>query len=89
MSYIVALLLSNAVASRRDLSIYYNRTLAFILFNSCILALYSIKVISLNKGIGLYGGLFNSTPVSNTFHIFIFLLTSVIILVTSFYPRKV
>ena len=89
ISCIVLLLLSNAVAIRRDISIYYNRTLGFILFNSFILGLFSLKILSVNKGIALYGGLFNSTALSNTFHIFIFFVTFIIILITSFYPRKV
>ena len=89
ISYIISLLLSNAVALRRDLSIYYNRTLVYILFYNFILGYFSLKILSLNKGIGLYGGLFNSTAISNTFHIFIFFLTFIILLITSFYPRKI
>lgn len=89
ISCIIALLLSNAVALRRDLSIYYSRTLVFILFNCFILSLFSLKILSLNKGIGLFGGLFNSTAINNTFHTFTFFITSIIILLTSFYPRKV
>ena len=88
-SYVVLLLLSNAVASRRDISIYYNRTLVFILLNSFILGLYSLKLLSLNKGIGLYGGLFSSTAITNVFDVFVFFITLVILLITSFYPRKV
>ena len=89
ISFIFILLLSNAVALRRDLSIYYNRTLVFILLYSFTLALLSLKILSLNKGIGLYGGLFCSTAISNVFHIFTFFITFFILLITSFYPRKV
>lgn len=89
ISYIISLLLSNAVALRRDLSIYYSRSLVLILFNSFILSLLSLKILSLNKGLGLFGGLFNSTAISNTFHIFTFFITCFILLLTSFYSRKV
>lgn len=89
ISSIFALLLSNAVALRRDLSIYYNRTLVFILLYNFILSLASLKLLSLNKGIGLYGGLFNSTALSNVFHTFTFFVTFFILLLTSFYSRKV
>jgi len=43
----------------------------------------------LAKGVGIFGGLFHTTATTNFFHLFIFLITSVILLLTSFYPRKV
>ena len=43
----------------------------------------------LSKGIGIFGGLFHSTSITNFFHIVILAITSVILLLTSFYPRKV
>jgi NADH-ubiquinone oxidoreductase chain 2 len=43
----------------------------------------------LHKGIGIYGGLFNVTLFTQTFNIFIFLLSAVILILTSFYPRKI
>ena len=89
ISSVVFLLLSNAVTLRRDISIYYNRTLVLILFYSLILGLLSLKILSLNKGISLFGGLFNSTAITNTFHVFTFFVTCFILLITSFYPRKV
>jgi NADH-ubiquinone oxidoreductase chain 2 len=42
----------------------------------------------LQKGIGLYGGLFNATPISHSFQIFILLICGIILLMTGFYPRK-
>jgi NADH-ubiquinone oxidoreductase chain 2 len=42
----------------------------------------------LEKGIGLYGGLFNVTAVTQSFQIFILIVTGVILLMTAFYPRK-
>ncbi len=46
-------------------------------------------VLSLGKGIGLYGGLFHVQAFTHSFHIFILLISAVIIVLTAFYPRKV
>lgn len=43
----------------------------------------------LDKGIGLYGGLYHVTSTTQTFHIFIFILSAAILQLTGFYPRKV
>jgi NADH-ubiquinone oxidoreductase chain 2 len=43
----------------------------------------------LSKGIGIYGGLFNVTTFTQTFNIFILLISAVILTLTAFYPRKV
>lgn len=84
---IIALLLSNAVNLRRDISILYNR-IAMIILAYCILNdLFSLTVVT--KGIGLHGGLLLVSSLSQVFHIFIFLITLLILTLTSFYPRKV
>ena len=49
----------------------------------------SLKMTSSNKGIGLYGGLFQTTSLTQTFHLFIFAICAVILQLTAFYPRKV
>ena len=43
----------------------------------------------LDRGIGLYGGLFHATSTTQIFQIFIFLISSIILQLTGFYPRKV
>jgi NADH-ubiquinone oxidoreductase chain 2 len=43
----------------------------------------------LEKGIGIYGGLFNVTTFTQTFNIFIILVSAVILTLTAFYPRKI
>jgi NADH-ubiquinone oxidoreductase chain 2 len=48
----------------------------------------SFHVTYLEKGIGLYGGLFNVTCITHTFQIFIFIICGIILLMTAFYPRK-
>lgn len=86
---LILLLLSNAITSRRDKSILYSRSTILILLISAFIAYDSLSLLFLAKGIGIFGGLFHTTATTNTFHIFIFLISSVILLLNSFYPRKV
>jgi NADH-ubiquinone oxidoreductase chain 2 len=84
---ILSLLISNAVTLRRDLSILFNR-IAIIALIYCILH-DVISLSFLNKGIGLHGGLLHITNTTQIFHIFIFVVSILILQLTSFYPRKV
>lgn len=86
---VLFLLLSNAVTLRREKSILYSRDAIIILLFSCVIALKSLNMYFLYKGIGLYGGLFHATPITQTFHIFIFFVSAIILQLTAFYPRKV
>jgi len=84
---ILSLLLSNAVTLRRDISILFNR-IVIIALAYCIL--HDITNISfMTKGIGLHGGLLNITNITQMFQIFIFFISILILILTSFYPRKV
>ncbi|ABU49450.1 NADH dehydrogenase subunit 2 (mitochondrion) [Parastagonospora nodorum SN15] len=89
LNSLILLLLSNAITSRRDKSILYSRVSISILLISALISYDNLSILFLAKGIGIFGGLFHVTATTNTFHIFIFLMTSVILLLTSFYPRKV
>ena len=84
---VVIILLSNAVTLRRDMSIIFNRITILALIYCIIQDIMSLYVI--NKGIGLQGGLLHITSTTQIFHIFIFLLSILILQLTSFYPRKV
>nr|YP_010119220.1 NADH dehydrogenase subunit 2 [Erysiphe pisi]QQY98236.1 NADH dehydrogenase subunit 2 [Erysiphe pisi] len=86
---IIFLLLSNAVTLRRDKSILYSRVAIIVLLYSSIIAINSLFISSLAKGIGLYGGLFHATAITQNFHIFIFIISAIIIQLTAFYPRRV
>lgn len=83
------MLLSNALTSRQDKSILYSRIVITGLIYSSYLAWNHLHVQPLEKGIGIYGGLFNVTTFTQTFHIFLFLISGVILILTAFYPRKV
>jgi NADH-ubiquinone oxidoreductase chain 2 len=84
---IIFILLSNAVTIRRDISILFNR-IAILTLTYCILQ-DTMSLCIINKGVGLHGGLLHITYITQIFHIFIFLISIVILQLTSFYPRKV
>jgi NADH-ubiquinone oxidoreductase chain 2 len=86
---LIILLLSNSICLRRDLSILYSRATITILLIATLIAYDNLDLLFLNKGIGLFGGLFSVTALSIVFHIFIMIITSIILLLTSFYPRKI
>jgi NADH-ubiquinone oxidoreductase chain 2 len=44
---------------------------------------------SVDRGIGVYNGLFHTTAITQIFHIFIFLISAVILQLTAFFPRRV
>lgn len=86
MLTILFLLVSNAVVSRRDLSLLFNR-IAIIGLIYCILQDFtSLSVI--NKGIGLHGGLVYISSITQVFHIFIFIISILILQLTGFHYRK-
>ncbi len=84
---ILFILLSNAVNLRRDMAILYNRVSLVSLFY-CGLISYATANI-LNKAIGLHGGLLLYTNLNNLFHVFIFLISGLILTLTAFYPAKI
>ncbi len=86
---ILFLLLSNAVTLRRDKSILFSRIAISVLLYSSILAINSLYMVYLDRGIGLYSGLFHITGTTQVFHIFIFIVSATILQLTGFYPRRV
>ena len=88
ISLLTSLLISNALTLRKDKSILFSRIVMIALILSTVLAFNNLFVLSLDKGIGLYGGLFHVTATTQSFNIFIFVVTTIILTITSFYPRK-
>ena len=88
LTFLILLLLSNGLTIRPDTSILYSRIGLLIVFYSIISSISSFHITYLQKGIGLYGGLFNVTPITHSFQIFILLVCGIILLMTGFYPRK-
>ena len=70
ISSLLLLLMSNAITLRRDKSILYSRATIIILLISALITYDNLYFLFLNKGIGIYGGLFHTTCTTNIFHIF-------------------
>nr|QCW06916.1 NADH dehydrogenase subunit 2 [Drechslerella brochopaga] len=82
------LLLINAVTSRRDKTLSHNRITSLILLYSTFLALNSLHMTCIETGIGVYGGLFLVTTITQNFVVFIFILSFIYIYIESFYCRN-
>jgi NADH-ubiquinone oxidoreductase chain 2 len=54
-----------------------------------LLAISSLYITYIDRGIGIYSGLFHVTSITQIFHIFIFIVSAVILQLTGFYPRRV
>jgi NADH-ubiquinone oxidoreductase chain 2 len=81
--------MSNAVTTRRDKSILYSRAGIVVLLYSSIICYNALSISFLEKGIGLYGGLFHANSTTHIFHLFVILLSASILSLTAFYPRKI
>lgn len=88
LTFLSLLLFSNGLTFRPDTSILYSRVGIVILIYSLFSALTCFHLTYLEKGIALYGGLFNISAITQSFQIFIFLISILIMLMTGFYPRK-
>ena len=88
LTFLILLLLSNGLTIRPDTSILYSRIGITMLFYCFISAHMGYNIDYLENGVSLYGGLFNVTSITHTFQMFIFLICSIILSMTAFYPRK-
>jgi NADH-ubiquinone oxidoreductase chain 2 len=79
-------LISIAVNNRRDTSIIYNRLITLTVFFSLILIFININFFE--KGISMYNGLFFIKNYNIFFISFILILNILILLLISYYPRK-
>lgn len=87
-TFLLFLLLSNGLNTKPDIAILYSRTGFIIIIYIIISCLNSFFITYLDKGIGIYGGLFGTSCISHNFQIFTCIICSTIILMTGFYPRK-
>ena len=88
MLSILFLLSSNAVTLRRDKSILYARVVITILIFCFILSFNSYYSEFSAKGLGLFAGLYQTSAITQIFHMFVILITALIIQLNGFYPRK-
>ena len=82
---IILLLLVNAVSSRRDSTIFFNRVAILILLYSGILGYESLYSTSLDTGIGIYGSLFHTTRITYGFDLFIYIIGTYVIQLSAFF----
>jgi hypothetical protein len=85
LNSLIFLLLSNSITARRDKSILYSRVAISILLIATLITYDNLSLLFLAKGIRIFGGLFHITATTNIFHIFIFLITSVVLYFFSFH----
>jgi len=76
------------VVIRRDISILLSRTTVILLSCCSFISTNLINLYIYNKGLGTINGLFYISSITQTFKVFIYILSMVILLLTSFYPRK-
>ena len=82
------LILSISVTLRRDVSIIISRTAIIILICCIFLISNTTNLILIAKNLGIFSGLFQISPIIEIFKAFIYIITSIILLLTSYYPRK-
>ena len=85
---IFSLLLSNALSFRRDTAILYSRIGILILIYCIYLSYNNLFITYIEKGFGLFGGLFFISSITQTFNILIFIISIFILSMTGYYPRK-
>ena len=86
--YLLYLLSSNSFSLILDKSILYSRISIVALITTYHLTVFSVDPYSLERGIGLFNGLFNSTANSYLFQIVLYIISAIILQLTAFYPRK-
>jgi NADH-ubiquinone oxidoreductase chain 2 len=86
---IILLLLSTAVNNRRDCSILFSRVTMLILINTIIILYINININFVSEGLILYGGLMTVKNHTLLFSIFILILSTFIVSLSSFFPRKI
>jgi NADH-ubiquinone oxidoreductase chain 2 len=87
-TYIIQLLLSNALNVRKDKSILYSRISIIALFSTFIISINNISTTSLATGVALYGGLLQIDALNQVLQSFIYIISALIIVITAFYPNK-
>jgi len=80
MIFISLLILIVAMALFSEHNLRYNRISALILFYAGALSLNALYIQSIGSGIGIYGGLFQITVISQFFDLFIYLIGAIILL---------
>lgn len=86
---LIFILLSCAVNLKQYFSILYSRSFTFILYTLSFLSYKVLYLNTLNKGIGIFGGLFTVTSINSSFNLFIYLITFFILFLNTHYDRRI
>jgi NADH-ubiquinone oxidoreductase chain 2 len=86
---LIFLLLANAVTLIRAKSILFNRVGLIILLDVILINYDSLLYLYIDRGISVYGGLFHTTAITQTFDMFIIIVSVLILQLTAFYPRYI
>jgi len=86
MIFISLLILIVAMALFSEQNLRYNRISIIILFYAGALTLNALYIQSIGSGIGIYGGLYQITAISQFFDLFIYLIGALILLA---WPLKI
>lgn len=78
------LLLAIALYSLKITATLFNRITIILLIYSAILSFNGLYPLILNAGVGIYGGLFHVTTLSQSFDLFIYILGAVILLLNEY-----
>jgi len=89
LSSISLVILNNGLTERKDKSILFSRTAFIILLYLIIISYNSLDLTFMEKSLALFNGLLYSRSQTSVFTLFIYILSAIILLITSFYPRKV
>ncbi|RYE15754.1 MAG: hypothetical protein EOP34_02005 [Rickettsiales bacterium] len=81
------LLFTNALQTEKKKSVFYSRVTLLTLLCAGFICYNNLFVLNLEKGVGLYGGIFNISSLSQSFNIFILLITPIILIFNSFFHR--
>jgi NADH-ubiquinone oxidoreductase chain 2 len=68
------------------MSILFNRVVITSLFYCLLQSFLAFSILT--EGIGIHGGLFHITTITQIFHIFLYFISIFILQLTSFYPGK-
>jgi len=81
--------LSLSASNRQDKTILYSRTTSLAVLFTMLLVYDNFYILTIENGIGLYGGMFHINAYTQIFNIFILIISGVILGLNSFYFRKV
>src|SRR5438132_9063041 len=85
---IIFFISSISVTIRRDVSILLSRT-AVIIISCCLqISVYTFDFFYFINKLGIFNGLFHITHITQIFKSFVFMISAIILLLTSYYPRK-